>query len=376
MRFPRWILWALAVAAALAAALLWPKPPVAVRTVRVARGQVEDVVTSAVAGEIKSAHQTQVRAEIAGTVVSLKAQRGNRVEKGQLIVSLDPADLDARISQARGQIDSARAALAEAQAQESSAEPLARRMQQLLKQGAATEDAADKASAGRLSALAAEASARAQISEALALLQLAEIARKRADIRAPFAGALQQLYPEVGADMVPGSPIFDILDTTAARIETTIDEADASRVELGQPAEMTLDAYPGVRFKGKVSLIAPAVAPDPRLGTTRSLPIWVAVDPDPRLRIGMSSTVEIIVAHKENVLNVPSQTVIGRGVERDVYRVVGGVAHKISVQVGISNWDRTEITSGLAEGDAVVTSLDAPGLMDGVRVATAADAGS
>jgi HlyD family secretion protein len=102
----------------------------------------------------------------------------------------------------------------------------------------------------------------------------------------------------------------------------------------------------------------------------------VAVDPDPRLRIGMSSTVEIIVAHKENVLNVPSQTVIGRGVERDVYRVVGGVAHKISVQVGISNWDRTEITSGLAEGDAVVTSLDAPGLMDGVRVATAADAGS
>jgi len=342
---------------------------------RVARGQVQDVVTSAVAGEIKSAHQTQVKAEIAGTVVALHAQRGDRVEKGQLIVSLDPADLDARISQAHGQIAAAKAALAEAQAQESSAEPLARRVQQLLAQGAATQDAADKATAGRLSALAAEASARAQISEAEAALQMAGIARKRADIRAPFPGAIQQLYPEVGADMVPGAPVFDILDTTATRVETTIDEADASRVELGQPAEMTLDAYPGVRFKGKVSLIAPAVAPDPRLGTTRSLPIWVAVDPDPRLRIGMSSTVEIIVAHKESVLNVPSQAVIGRGVERDVYRVEGGVARKVRVQVGLSNWDRTEITAGLAEGDAVVTSLDSIGLTDGAHVSTASDGG-
>jgi HlyD family secretion protein len=253
---------------------------------------------------------------------------------------------------------------------------MAKRVQQLLEQGAVTQEAADKATAGKLSALAAEASARAQITEAQAALQLAEIARKRADIRAPFAGALQQLYPEVGADMVPGSPAFDLLDTTAARIETTIDEADASRIQVGQLAEMTLDAYPGVRFKGKVSLIAPAVAPDPRLGTTRSLPIWIAVEPDPRLRIGMSCTVEIIVAHKENVLFVPSQTVIGRGVERDVYRVEGGVARKLPVQTGISNWDRTEITSGLSEGDAVVTSLDSVGLSDGAHVAASADAGS
>jgi HlyD family secretion protein len=376
MRFPRWILWVVLVVAGVAAALLWPKAPVGVRTARVERGQVEDVVTSAVAGEIKSAHQTQVKAEIAGTVVAVHAQRGDRVEKGQLIVSLDPADLDARISQARGQVEAARAALAEAQAQQASTEPMAKRVQQLLEQGAVTQEAADKATAGKLSALAAEASARAQITEAQAALQLAEIARKRADIRAPFAGALQQLYPEVGADMVPGSPAFDLLDTTAARIETTIDEADASRIQVGQLAEMTLDAYPGVRFKGKVSLIAPAVAPDPRLGTTRSLPIWIAVEPDPRLRIGMSCTVEIIVAHKENVLFVPSQTVIGRGVERDVYRVEGGVARKLPVQTGISNWDRTEITSGLSEGDAVVTSLDSVGLSDGAHVAASADAGS
>jgi HlyD family secretion protein len=81
------------------------------------------------------------------------------------------------------------------------------------------------------------------------------------------------------------------------------------------------------------------------------------------------------VAHKENVLFVPSQTVIGRGVERDVYRVVDDVAHKILVQTGISNWDRTEITSGLSDGDAVVTSLDSAGLSDGAHVAVGADAG-
>ena len=93
-------------------------------------------------------------------------------------------------------------------------------------------------------------------------------------------------------------------------------------------------------------------------------------------RLAPFEILRLIVAHKEHVLFVPSQTVIGRGVERDVYRVESGTAHKVPVQTGISNWDRTEITSGLSEGDSVVASLDSAGLSDGAHVAVGADAGT
>ncbi len=375
MRLPRWVLVVLLVAAAVAAAAMWPKPPISVKWATVERGQVEDVVTSAASGEIKSAHETEVRSELAGTVVAVKAQRGDRVAAGKVIVALDAAELDGRIAQARAQVAAAQAALAQAQAQEASAKPIAARVLRLSKEGAATRDALDRATSEAMAADAAVEAARAQIAEAQASLHLAEIARRKADIAAPFAGVLQQVYPEVGASLVPGAPVFDLLDDAAARVETTIDEADAARIRVGQPVEMTLDAYPGVRFHGTVSLIAPAVAPDPRLGTTRSLPIWVSLPPDPRLRIVMSCTVEIIVSRKTGVLWVPSQVVIGRGAERSVYRFDAGVLHKVVVDVGLSNWERTEILAGLHEGDRVVTSLDSPGLKDGANAAEGAPDG-
>ncbi|MHB1844689.1 MAG: efflux RND transporter periplasmic adaptor subunit [Deltaproteobacteria bacterium] len=376
MRALRLLVWPLLIAAIVAALLLWPKPPLTVQTARVLRGEVKDVVTSAVAGEVKPDREAQVRSELSGTVARLLARRGDRVAEGQVVVRLDPRELDARVDEAKAQLEVARAALAQAQAQEAQAKPTADRLGRLERQGAATPDQAERARALSAEAAAAIQSARAQIDQAQAALELAKLSRQKADIAAPFAGALQQLYPEVGAELTPGAPAFDLTGTEATHVETSIDEADAARVALGQPAELTLDAYPGVRFLGKVSLVAPAVAPDPRLGSTRSLPIWVAVEPDPRLRIGMSSTVEIIVARKVDVLFVPSQVVVGRGAERSVYRLSNGVVKKAQVTVGISNWERTEIRSGLGEGDLVVTSLDAAGLADGVRaVAGTPDAG-
>lgn len=369
MRLPRFLLWPLLLGAAIATALLWPRKALPVRIAHVERGDVLDVVTSAVAGEVKSAHSTQLRSEIGGTVSAVKAQRGAEVARGQVIVSIDPAELDARLAQSRAALELAQASLAQAQAQDASARPSASRVLRLAASGAATQDAADRARAELLIAEAAERSARARIAEAQAELQLAAIARRKADIAAPFAGAIQQLYPEVGADLVPGSPAFDLVDPHATRVETSVDEADAARVRVGQAAEMTLDAYPGVIFKGTVSLVAPAVAPDPRLGTTRSLAIWVEVPPDPRLRIGMSSTVQVIVAHKSDVLYVPSQLVIGRGAERSVYRLEGETARKVQVRTGLSNWERTEIVSGLSAGDSIIASLDAPGLAEGAHVA-------
>ncbi len=369
MRALRWLLWPILLVALAGAAVFWPKAPIAVRTVPVARGEVEDVVTSAVAGEVKPRRETAVRSEISGRVAKVLCRRGDRVAQGQTVVELDAAELDARIDEARAQLESARAALAQAEAQQAAAEPTAQRLLRLAKQGAATQEQADRAGSQELAALAALASAKAQIAAAQAALELARLARKKATVTAPFAGALQQLYPEVGADLAPGAPVFDLLDPEAARVETTIDEADAARIQLGEPAELTLDAYPGVRFGGRVSLVAPAVAPDPRLGTTRSLPIWIAVDPDPRLRIGMSTTVEVIVARKSGVLWVPSQAVVGRGARRNLWLARAGVAREVPVETGISNWERTEITAGLAEGDRVITTLDVEGLRDGARVA-------
>ena len=91
------------------------------------------------------------------------------------------------------------------------------------------------------------------------------------------------------------------------------------------------------------------------------------------VRPGMSANVDVRVAEKQNVLNLPTNVIIGRGTKRSVYVIDQAVARERPIQIGMSSWERTEIVSGLAEGDRVVANLNAKGLADGVAVQPAAE---
>jgi multidrug efflux pump subunit AcrA (membrane-fusion protein) len=86
------------------------------------------------------------------------------------------------------------------------------------------------------------------------------------------------------------------------------------------------------------------------------------------VRPGMSANVDVQVAEKLNVLSLPTNVIIGRGTKRSVYVIASGIARARSVETGLSSWERTEIVSGLGEGEVVVGTLNVHGLADGMPV--------
>ncbi len=367
----------LAVVAATATAYkLWPRRLPTVRVVRAVQGTVRDVVSSSSAGEVTPAMQATLRAEIGGRVVSVRSRKGARVKQGDLVVQLDPADLDARLRQAQAAVDAAVAQRAQADARVDSLKRQAQRAQLLAQAGAGTVQISEDARAAVREGEIAVRAADGQVAQARAALQAAQVQRTRCDLSAPFDGVLTEVSANPGDSLVPGTPVFQIVDDNRLHVDAFVDEADAVRVQVGQRAELHLDALPGRNIGGRVARVDPVVKRD--LKGARSLTVEVEVSDLPTARgagllPGMSANVEILVAEKQNVLWVPSNVIIGRGVARHVYRLEPqGAAYRVHRQLigtGLTNWDRTEITSGLADHTLVVTSLNEKGLEDGATVA-------
>jgi HlyD family secretion protein len=220
--------------------------------------------------------------------------------------------------------------------------------------------------------------AKAALKQAEAARTLAQVSKRRASVTAPFDGVLQDVVAEVGVMLAPAQPLFDLIDDSSVRIELPIDESDIARVSLGQKVFLRSEGQPGRVLAGAVSFIPPAVGRG-ELGTVdvaasaltqkdRSMRIHVAPEDPSAFRVGASVNAELLVSSRPDVLFVPSHVVLGRGVERSVYRVEKGVVAKVSFEPGLTSWERTEVRSGLALGDVIVSSLGVKGLEAGVRV--------
>jgi HlyD family secretion protein len=358
---------------------LWPRRTPTLRVARASVGTVRDVVSSSSAGEVTPAMQANLRAEIGGRVLSVSGRKGARIQKGDLVVQLDPADLDARLRQAQAAVDAATAQRAQAEARLETLKRQAQRAQILAQAGAGTvqisEDARSAFREGEIALRAADG----QVAQARAALQAAQVQRIRCDLSAPFDGVLTDVNVHPGDSLVPGAPVFQIVDDTQLHVDAFVDEADAVRVQVGQRAELHLDALPGRNVAGRVARVDPIVKRD--LKGARSLTVEVQVSDLAAARRagllpGMSANVEIVVAEKQNVLWVPSNVIIGRGVSRHVYRLEPqGAAYRVrrqQVEIGLSNWDRTEIVNGLAPSALIVTSLNDKSLEEGATVAAEA----
>lgn len=351
------------------------------RVAKTARGPVRDVVSSASAGEVSPELQATVRAELAGQVVAVRKSRGDRALRGEVLMQLDPADLEARLRQAQAAVQSAEAQRAQAEARLISLKRQAERAQLLADRGAGTLQVSEDARAAVTEAQLAMQAAQSQKQQAQASLQAALVQRRRADIVAPFSGLLTEVGPRLGDSVAPPTALFQIIDDTRLHVDATVDEADAARVKSGQVAELHLDALPERVIAGRVARVDPVVKRD--LKGARTLTVEVEVNSvdaarQAGLKPGMSANVEIVVAEKPQALFVPSNAIVGRGLSRHVYELVPeGKNYRVRkrpIQVGLANWERTEVEQGLAEGALVVTSLNEKGFEDGVLVKVAGGA--
>lgn len=360
--------------AAVAAVVWWgirPKP-IAVTVVTVGRGSVEATVSNTRAGTVNACRRANLSPAVGGQIESLPVKKGEAVQQGQLLLELWNDDLKAQLM-----LDQRSARAAASQAREACvtadvAKRDAQRQTKLHAQNLASAEAADQAAGKAESSAAACSAAQDQARVSDAKIDVTRAQLQRTQLHAPFAGVVAEINGHVGEFVtpspvgIPTPPTVDLIDTSCIYISAPIDEVDAPKISTGMPARITLDAFPNRIFPGHVRRIAPYV--QDREKQARTVEIEAEIDDahDAKLLPGYSADVEVVLQRHDNVLRVPSSVVTADGAVY-VFDAASGRLHKRKITAGLSNFQFTEVRSGLSEGEKVVSSIDRAGIADGVR---------
>jgi HlyD family secretion protein len=282
-------------------------------------------------------------------------------------------DLQAQAQLAHEQLGTAQTQAQQACMQADLAEKEAERARQLKEKGFISAEGVDqKVSAAKVSRAGCEA-ARSEIEQSRSRIDAAHASLRRMVLRAPFDGIVADISGELGEYAtpsppgIPTPPAIDLIDDSCMFVSAPIDEVDAADIKAGQVSRITLDAIKGKSFAGKVKRVAPYVLELEK--QARTVEVEVAFDEPPtaeNLLVGYSADVEIVHATHENVLRIPTQTLLEG--KRVLFYRRDGILEERTVATGLANWDHTEIISGLNEGDQIVMSLDQAGVKAGVRV--------
>jgi HlyD family secretion protein len=357
---------------ALGGALFWwlgrPKP-VSVLSASVGRGTVEATVSNTRAGTVEACQRTKLSTIAGGRIEMLAVKEGDKVRKGQLLMRLWNEDQRAEQAFARAQLDTSRKRVAEACTMADLAQREFKRQEQLFQQGFISEGGLDNLRAQADARVAACATAKSDVAQAQARIDVVGTASQRTVLVAPFDGTVAKIVGEVGEYSTPSPPgvamppAIDLIDESCLYVAAPMDEVDAPKVVVGQPVRITLDALPGRSFAGKVRRVAPYVTAVEK--QARTVEIEVDFD-DPksagRLLVGYSADVEVILDLRKDVLRVPSSALLQGG---RVLLLQDGQLVERPVKTGLANWEHTEITQGLQGGERLVTSLDRAGVKDG-----------
>ncbi len=361
---------------------LWARPePVPVQLVEVTKGEVETLVANTRAGTVKACRRAHLSFKTGGQVSELLIHAGQRVQAGDVLMRLRQDDLLARVDEARARLDAQRNLREQSCRQASQDQRDQQRLERLAERKLASEDLLDQSvTRARLSQLLCSGG-EAKIREAAASLDLQMAQLDQATLRAPFAGIVAEINGELGEVVtpsppgIPTPPAVDLIDDQCLYVEAPIDEVDAALVRPGMPVRITLDAFRGQSFEGRVTRIAPFVRELEKQARTVDVEVAFArVPADLLLLSGYSADVEILLAQREQTLRVPTESLLEGGkVLR--YDPSNGHLREQKVEIGLANWRWSEVKNGLAPGDRILPSLQQEGLADGSVVSPSGDVG-
>ncbi|KMY66470.1 hypothetical protein AAU61_14960 [Desulfocarbo indianensis] len=304
------------------------------------------------AADIQPWRQVLIISKVKGQhIEEILAERGDRVEKGQVLARLDQATYQAKRQEILANLQQARAAKAAAEAKLAVLVKDKERYVSLIKKKAAPQQRLDHIHAEHQAAEAQAKLAQAQIAAARAALQSVDIALGDHVIRAPMDGYVSARFFDPGALSSDKDPLFQITNESKVKVITSVAEPDYPLATPGQAAEITVDAYPGRVFKGQVELVSPILNP-----ATRSAELEVVLpNPQRLLRAGMYAQVTVLLDRRQALL-VPRQAVSraqGTG-NWFVFTMEDGKARQVNVEAGPAFGDKREIKKGLKPGQEVV----------------------
>ena len=387
-------------------------PEVTYKTATAEKKRVLARVTAS--GTLSATVTVQVGAQVSGRISVLNADYNSTVKKGQVIAKLDPQLYIAAVEQAQANYLSAKASVLRAEATERDAQATLTRTKNLNDQGLAAASELQTATTAVSVAQAGTEVAKASLKQTEAALHQAQVNLSYTTIPSPIDGVVISRSVDVGqtvAASLQAPVLFTIAeDLKKMQVHTSVAEGDVGRLQPEMETWFTVDAFPGQRFKGKISQIRNAAT------TVQNVVTYDAVidvdNPDLKLRPGMTATTTIVYAEKHDVLTLPNtalrfkppaevaSTIVsasppatlsitaastevpgasppssggrpprkrafgkeGESPERTVYVLRGGRPEALEVKTGLSDGTITEIVSGdLKEGDQVITEASIAG---------------
>lgn len=276
------------------------------RTTGIERGPIVAVVGAT--GTINPVTSVQVGAQVTGKIISLHADFNSEVKAGEVIARIDPSLFQTRRDQAAANLVNAKAMWSKMQTELAQRKRELDRTQTLFQRELVSQNDLDVATTAYESAQAQLEVSAAQIKQAQALLDTADLDLKYTVIRSPVNGIVIARNVEVGQTVTAGFTTPNIfliaLDLTKMQVDTNVSESDIGGIREGQEAVFTVDTYPRVEFQGIVRQIrnAPIIVQN-----VVTYDVVIEVDNrDLRLKPGMTANVSITVARKDDVLMVPN----------------------------------------------------------------------
>jgi HlyD family secretion protein len=363
-------------------------PGITVQTEKAVRRDITQLVSAT--GIINPVYMVAITPEVTGEIVELPVKEGQRVKKGQLLIRIKPDSYIAQRDRAKANLDSAQATLGIRKIEKDYIEGNFKRTQELYRSGVTNQQDLEKVQSDLSSSIAQFEAQKAFVQQAEASLKEANESLNKTAIYAPMDGTISKLNVELGERVLgsgfsQGTDLMTVADLGKMEAIVDVDENDVVLVSIGDTAKIELDAFKNVTYNGVVTQIANSATTTGQ-GTQEEVvnfAIKIALnDFNPQVRPGMSCNADIEVETKDNVLAIPIQSVTARSEEavakeppamgreilagksskkkqakpKEVVFVVDKdtVAMK-EVKIGISDNEYIEVTSGLKEGEEVVS---------------------
>jgi len=342
-----------------------------------------------VSGTLISPDQAKVSSEVAGVVREVRVELGHEVQPGEVLVQLEPRELEIALRRAASQLKQTEAQLgidgvrikepppdeqiavvrtAVANRDDARAQLARTRMlmsQKLIAQADldTVETRVKVTEAAYQAALETVQSLKATLQDRRAAVELAQKKLQDAAIKAPVGGAVSERLVQVGEFIPEQTPVVTIVQMNPLKLRTAVQERNAELIRPNQPVQFRVESLPGKVFEGRVAFISPAVDQ-----ATRTFPVEVLVDNGARmLKPGFFAKGVILTRKDENVLAVPEEAVSTLAGVSAVFVIEKDKARQQTVTIGARDGKLLEVLSGL-KGDEVLATSNLSQLATGVAV--------
>lgn len=292
--------------------------PTKAKAIKVVPTLVETTVSSLSSGLVEAKMQSDLAFGVIGRIDKINAKIGEKVSKGQILATLENADLAAALNEASNEFE---------------------RVKELIKEGLLSTS---------------------QYEAAYKNYEASKSQFEKSIIRAPFDGIITEINLNKGSlyEARPGiKSTIHLIDQNKRIVKAEIDEIDLRKVKIGQTARIRIPAVREAPFIAKVISTVPFISKNKEQDKSSQVQFEL-VENDQSIPVGASADVEIIVESKNNAIAIPTYMIQGASGEKFVFKWTKKKIQMIPVKLGIGNYDRTEVLGGPQHGDIIVSSDD------------------